>query len=48
MSLTTRKVRIVVVLEIKDGADCQEILEQCDYSFDHPDIIETEIEGETD
>jgi hypothetical protein len=48
MSITTRKVRVVVVLEIKDNADCQEILEECDYSFDHPDIIDTEIEGEID
>jgi hypothetical protein len=46
--MNTRKIRIVVVLEIRDDADCQEILEECDYSFDHPDIVDTEIVGEAD
>jgi hypothetical protein len=44
----SRKIRIVVELEILKDADEQDIMSECDYSFKHADIVETEILGEAD
>jgi hypothetical protein len=38
-----RKVQILVSLEIEDDANEQEVVAECDYSFTHEDIINTEI-----
>jgi hypothetical protein len=46
--MNTRKIRIVVELEILKDADEQDIMSECDYSFEHADIVETEILGEAD
>ena len=35
--------RIVVKIEVEEGADLQEVISQCDYNFTHEKIIETEI-----
>jgi hypothetical protein len=43
MSEIHRKVEIVVALWIDDDADIQEIIQEMDYSFDHPAIKDTEI-----
>jgi hypothetical protein len=38
-----RKVELVVALWVDDDADIQEIIQEMDYTFDHPAIRETEI-----
>jgi hypothetical protein len=38
-----RKVEIVVALWIDDDADIQEVVQEMDYTFDHPAIKDTEI-----
>ena len=48
VNMNTRKIRIVVELEILKDADEQDIMSECDYSFEHADIVETEILGEAD
>tara|TARA_B100000214_G_C23969928_1_gene629572 strand:- start:2775 stop:2906 length:132 start_codon:yes stop_codon:yes gene_type:complete len=35
--------RIVVKIEVEEGADLQDVISQCDYQFTHEKIIETEI-----
>jgi len=44
---TTRKINIIVAIEIFCNADQQEVIEQCNYTFEHDDIVGTEILGET-
>lgn len=36
-------VRVMVNLEIADGADAQEVVNECDYTFIHKDILAMEI-----
>jgi len=36
-------VKIIVKIEVEEGADLQEVISQCDYQFTHEKIIETEI-----
>lgn len=43
MSEIHRKVEIVVALWIDDDADIQEVVQEMDYTFEHPAIKETEI-----
>ena len=43
MSEIHRKVELVVALWVDDDADIQEIIQEMDYTFDHPAIRETEI-----
>ena len=43
MSEIHRKVELVVALWIDDDADIQEIIQEMDYTFDHPAIKDTEI-----
>ena len=43
MSEIHRKVEIVVALWIDDDADIQEVVQEMDYTFDHPAIKDTEI-----
>ena len=38
-----RKVEIVVALWIDEDADVGDVLQEMDYSFDHPAIQDTEI-----
>ena len=42
----TRKIYITVALEILRDANKQEVIAECDYTFEHADIVETEILGE--
>ena len=35
--------RILVKIEVEEGADIQEIISECDYKFIHDKILETEI-----
>lgn len=35
--------RIIVKIEVEEGADIQEIISECDYQFTHEKIVETEI-----
>jgi hypothetical protein len=36
-------VYVSVKLHLKPGSNCQEVVQECDYHFEHEDIIETEI-----
>lgn len=36
-------VYLSVKLYLKPGADIQEVVQECEYSFTHADIIETEV-----
>lgn len=36
-------IRVIVNLDVRDGADVHDVVNECDYYFDHPDIISTEI-----
>ena len=42
----TRKIYITVALEIQRDANEQDVIAECDYTFEHADIVETEILGE--
>lgn len=39
-----KSVKIVVSLTVKDDANINDIVSEMDYSFDHKDIVDTEIE----
>jgi hypothetical protein len=43
MSEIQRKVELVVALWIDDDADIQEVVQEMDYTFEHPAIKDTEI-----
>jgi hypothetical protein len=43
MSEVRRKVEVIVALWIDEDAGVEEVLQEMDYSFDHPAIQETEI-----
>jgi hypothetical protein len=43
MSEVRRKVEVIVALWIDEDAGVEEVLQEMDYSFDHPAIKETEI-----
>ncbi len=38
-----KSVRITVKIEMKDDANIEEVIQECDYNFSHPDILGTEI-----
>jgi hypothetical protein len=38
-----KQVSVTVLLTIKDDADPQEVVQEVDYTFNHEDIIDTEI-----
>ena len=44
----TKIVYIVVALEVLRDADVHDIISECDYSFEHDDIFDTEIQGVAD
>ena len=44
----TKIVYVVVALEVLRDADVYDIMTECDYSFEHSDIVETELMGETE
>jgi len=44
----TRKIYITVALEILRDANEQEVIAECDYAFEHEDIVDTEILGEVE
>lgn len=39
----TRRIEVLVRLEVLDDADIQEVISEMDYSFTHPKIVEHEI-----
>jgi hypothetical protein len=44
----TKTVYVVVALEVLRDADVYDIMTECDYSFEHDDIVDTELMGETE
>ena len=42
----TRRIYVTVALDILTDANEQEVIAECDYSFEHADIVDTEIMGE--
>ena len=44
----TKTVYVTGALEVLRDADVQDIMSECDYSFEHDDIVDTELMGETD
>ena len=44
----TKTVYVVVALEVLRDADVHDIMSECDYSFEHEDIVDTELMGETE
>ena len=44
----TKTVYVTVALEVLRDADVQDIMSECDYSFEHEDIVDTELMGESD
>ena len=44
----TKTVYVTVALEVLRDADVQDIMSECDYSFEHDDIVDTELMGESD
>ena len=44
----TRRIYVTVALEILRDANEQEVIAECDYSFEHADIVDTEIMGEAE
>jgi len=41
----TRRIYVTVALEVLRDADEQDVVAECDYSFEHADIVDTEIVG---
>jgi len=41
----TRRIYVTVALEILRDADEQDVVAECDYAFEHTDIVDTEIVG---
>ena len=44
----TKIVYVVVALEVLRDADVHDVISECDYSFEHDDIVGTEIQGVAD
>jgi len=44
----TKIVYVVVALEVLQDADVHDVISECDYSFEHDDIVDTEIQGVAD
>ena len=44
----TKTVYVTVALEVLRDADVHDIMSECDYSFEHADIVDTELMGESD
>jgi len=44
----TKIVYVVVALEVLRDADVHDVISECDYSFEHDDIVDTEIQGVAD
>ena len=38
-----QKVEVTVVVWIRAGADPEQAINEADYSFEHPDIVDTDI-----
>jgi hypothetical protein len=38
-----KAIKVEVTLFINDEADASEVVEDCDYSFNHPEIVDHEI-----
>lgn len=41
--MEARPVEIIVTLWLRDECDVNEVLNEMDYEFKHPDILDTEI-----
>jgi hypothetical protein len=44
----TKRIYITVALDVLRDADVHDVISECDYTFEHSDIVETEIMGETE
>ena len=44
----TRRIYITVALEVLQDADTHDVISECDYTFEHADIVDTEIMGEAE
>ena len=44
----TKTVYVTVALEVLRDADVQDIMSECDYSFEHADIVDTELMGDSE
>ena len=38
-----KQVYVKVRINVKDDADPQEVIQEVDYDFNHPDVVDTEI-----
>lgn len=43
-----KTITVTVRLQVTDDADAHDVVSNCDYSFTHEQIIDTEITGVTD
>lgn len=43
-----KTITVTVRLQVTDDADAHDVVSDCDYSFTHEQIIDTEITGVTD
>jgi hypothetical protein len=44
----TKRIYITVALDVLRDADVHDVISECDYTFEHTDIVDTEIMGETE
>jgi len=44
----TKTVYVTVALEVLRDANVQDIMSECDYSFEQSDIVDTELMGESE
>ena len=44
----TKRIYITVALDVLRDADVHNVISECDYTFEHTDIVDTEIMGEAD
>ena len=43
-----KTINVTVQLRVADDADAHDVVSECSYSFEHPQILETEIVEVTD
>ena len=43
MTKKSRTIYLTIAVEVEDTADCQEVVEDLDYTIEHPKIIDSEI-----
>jgi hypothetical protein len=43
MTKKSKTIYLTIAVEVEDTADCQEVVEDLDYTIEHPKIIDSEI-----